>query len=396
MTNKIFSALPAGYFNFHENEAFNFQLNRFYSFGVFGKDELTEIGSRIDGFETWIRSFRELGEEAEKKRELLKAATCYRAAQFYTLSGEKDEEGRNLKSVLYEKCRELFNGYYSRFEEIKYTQIPFENYKIPVYYVVNDNPKGTIVMHGGYDSIAQEFLLVLKIFSDLGYDVYFFEGPGQGEVLMHYDVRMTEKWEHCTGAVLDHFQLEDVTLIGISLGGYLAPRAAAYEKRITRVVMFDLIYDFYGSLLNKMGDKARLFDYLVSHPRNILWRGVNKKLKKNYFTNWLLKQGYAIYENVNTPYEYFNYIKRFNTREISGLITQDVLVLAGEADIYTVYYDEQIRALKNARSVTGRLFTKEEHADHHCQIGNMGLVLQTVADWIEERTDGEKTGTNRR
>lgn len=392
MPDNILSTLPVGYYTFHENEGLNFQLNRFYSFGVFSKAELEKTGKKIDSFESWIRIFKKLGEEAEKKHELLKAATCYRAAQFYTLSGEKDNKGQSLKHVLYEKCRKLFNEYYCSSGDIKYVQIPFENYKLPVFYALSDDPKGTIVMHGGYDSIAQEFLLVLKVFKEFGYNVYFFEGPGQGEVLMRYDVRMTEKWEYCTSAVLDYFNLSDVTLIGVSLGGYLAPRAAAYEKRISRVVMFDLIYDFYGAILNKMGSKAKSFDYLVNHPKNILWRGMTKKLEKNYFTNWLLKQGYAIYENVNTPCEYFNYIKRFNTREISGLLTQDILVLAGEADLYTVYYEDQLKALVNARSVTGKIFTKEEHADHHCQIGNMGLLFKTVADWIEEKTNGEKTG----
>ena len=193
MMNKTLSALPVGYQSFHENEAFNFQLNRFYSFGVFDKDELKGIGKRIDGFETWISLFKELGEEAEKKGEALKAATCYRAAQFYTLSGEKDEKGRDLKHVLYEKCVKHYNEYYSRFEEIRYIQIPYEDYKIPVYYALNEDPRGTILIHGGYDSIAQEFLLVVKVFNEAGYNVYFFEGPGQGEVLMHYDVRMTEK-----------------------------------------------------------------------------------------------------------------------------------------------------------------------------------------------------------
>ena len=35
----------------------------------------------------------------------------------------------------------------------------------------------------------------------------------------------------------------------------------------------------------------------------------------------------------------------------------------------------------NAKSVTGRIFTKEESADHHCQIGNLMLVLRTMEDW---------------
>ena len=111
------------------------------------------------------------------------------------------------------------------------------------------------MLHGGYDSLIQEFLSFLPYFSQQGYETYFFEGPGQGEVLMRCHIRMTPEWEHCTSAVLDHFNLDNVTLIGISLGGYLAPRAAAYDKRIQRVVMFDLIYDFYGAITQKMGEK---------------------------------------------------------------------------------------------------------------------------------------------
>ena len=396
MSMDLLDTMPVGYYTFHENEAFNFQLNRFYSQGAFSKDELMEIGRKIDGFETWISLFTNLGEQAEKKNEYLKAAICYRAAHFYTVSGETDANGNSLKHILYEKCRGMYDAYFSRFPEIVYTHIPFDGYELPVYYSVTDDSKGSIVIHGGYDSLVQEFLMLLQYLHKLGYNVYFFEGPGQGEVLMRYDVRMTPEWEHCTSAVLDHFGLDDVTLIGISLGGYLAPRAAAYDKRITRVVMYDLIYDFYGAILAKMGSKGRFFDYLTRHPKNMLWKSMNKKLSRNYFTNWLLKQGYAIYEDVHTPCEYFNYIRKFNTREISAMLTQDVLVLAGESDLYTVFYEEQLKALTNAKSVTGRLFTKEEHADHHCQIGNIGLLIQTISRWIEEKTNGEETGTDGR
>ena len=63
-------------------------------------------------------------------------------------------------------------------------------------------------------------------------------------------------------------------------------------------------------------------------------------------------------------------------------------MLAGEGDLYTVFYKDQLDALTNARSVTGRLFTKEENADHHCQVGNMGLLMQTIISWIGEKTNG--------
>ena len=381
------TVFPVGYLQFHEDEGLNYQLNRFYTYGVFSREELMGIGKKIDSIEKWILVFNELGEIEEKKGNVLKAAICFRAAQFYTLSGEKDSKGNSLKHLLYDKCVELYNTYFfNKYPELKYIRIPYKDYELPVYYSTCDNPKGTIVIHGGYDSICQDFLPMVPYFMEKNYNIYFFEGPGQGEVLMHYDARMTPEWEDCTGAVLDYFNLNDVTLIGISLGGYLATRAAAYDKRISRLVMYDLIYDFYGAILNKMGSFGKFFDYLTRHPKNIFWKSINKKFERQYFTKWLLLQGYAIYENIHTPCEYFNHIRKYNTKEISKLITQDTLVLAGADDLYTVFYQDQLDALVNAKSVTGRLFTEEDSANHHCQIGNMGLLLETISEWIENVT----------
>ena len=383
-----------GFFYFSENEGMNFQLNRFYSMGVLEKEELTQIGKQATDFEKWIALFTQAGDKAAAGGDHLKAAVCYRAAQFYALTDARDAQGHFLKETLYETCMEHFDAYYRGFPEINYVRVPFQSGYLPVYYIKPENPKGVIVLHGGYDSLIQEFLSFLPYFAGKGYETYFFEGPGQGEVLMRCHIRMTTEWEHCTGAILDHFGLDDVALIGVSLGGYLAPRAAAFDKRIRRVVMFDLIYDFYGAITNRMGEKkAKFFDYMTAHPRNLLWKWLDKKLDENYFTRWLLGQGYAIYDNVHTPCEYFNHIKRYNTRQISPMLTQDVLVLAGSEDLYTVFYDEQLRALTNARSVTGRLFTEEESAGHHCQIGNLQLALDTIEKWIERTSNGKETST---
>jgi len=44
------------------------------------------------------------------------------------------------------------------------------------------------------------------------------------------------RWERPTAAVLDHFNLDDVTLFGLSMGGWFCLRAAAFEPRVKRVV----------------------------------------------------------------------------------------------------------------------------------------------------------------
>jgi hypothetical protein len=46
----------------------------------------------------------------------------------------------------------------------------------------------------------------------------------------------------------------------------------------------------------------------------------------------------------------------------------------------------QVKALTNAESVTARVFTKEENAQNHCQIGNIGLKLDVVIKWLEKYT----------
>jgi len=44
------------------------------------------------------------------------------------------------------------------------------------------------------------------------------------------------------------------------------------------------------------------------------------------------------------------------------------------------------KALTRAKSVTGRIFTRNEKAENHCQIGNIGLALKEIVDWIQQKT----------
>jgi len=46
--------------------------------------------------------------------------------------------------------------------------------------------------------------------------------------------------------------------------------------------------------------------------------------------------------------------------------------------------DMQARALTKAKSVTTRAFMKEEQAQNHCQVGNIGLSLDVMVRWLEE------------
>lgn len=70
----------------------------------------------------------------------------------------------------------------------------------------------------------------------------------------------------------------------------------------------------------------------------------------------------------------------------SHLIDQDVLLVTGENDAFQppILLQKQKAALVNAKSITDRVFKKSESADQHCQIGNVGLVLETMLYWVDE------------
>lgn len=69
-------------------------------------------------------------------------------------------------------------------------------------------------------------------------------------------------------------------------------------------------------------------------------------------------------------------------------MSQDVLLLAGADDhiIPIRMYDRQFNALVNARSIEGRIFSKEDYASNHCQVGNIGLALDYIIKWINKKS----------
>jgi pimeloyl-ACP methyl ester carboxylesterase len=109
--------------------------------------------------------------------------------------------------------------------------------------------KPLIVFVGGEDSTLEElyFALVPAALSTRLWSAHV-RGPGQGAALREHGLFFTPEWEKPNAAVFDaylgtHAKPPSIVLIGMSMGGYLAPRAAAFEPRIDGVVSFDVCYD---------------------------------------------------------------------------------------------------------------------------------------------------------
>lgn len=368
---------PAQYHKFHEDQVFNFQLNRWYSLGYARLEDMQEAGQRVKTFVDWKTEMVRLAEEAVSEDRFMNAAFYFRAAEFYILEDNAE------KDALYEKFRDCFDKAFKK-DEIERTEVPYGDAFLPAMCLTAKSrpKKGTIVLHGGFDSFIEEFYSMMYVFSQHGYDVIGFEGPGQGAARKRYGLAFDYEWEKPAKAILDHFALDEITWLGISMGGYLCFRAAAFEPRIARVIALSIAFD-YAKFHNVLAEK--LGKFFFTRLRTSTNYKMKKMIARGGMQAWMVSNLMYI-AKVKEPIEATDLMLELNRSNLhSDLVKQDVLILTGKEDHFVPFkmHGMQVRALTNARSVTARVFTKEDQAQNHCLIGNIGLALDVMLSWID-------------
>jgi hypothetical protein len=149
-----------------------------------------------------------------------------------------------------------------------------------------------------------------------------------------------------------------------------------------------VVYDFFECVFGRESKMKSFFlKTLVDiNASKIINKMVEKKMKKEPFLKWIMEHSYFIH-GVETPFQYLKRLKKYTTADISHLVTIPTLVLAGTNDHIIPFrmYKKQMNALKNVEDLTGRVFTKEEHAASHGQVGNIPLVVKTITDWLDKK-----------
>lgn len=380
-------AFPVGYHSLHPDMSLNFQMNRW--FGWVGEPEmLIEMGlaaKRIASYADWKREFLALASDASRRGHLLRAAFYWRSAEFFMTPDDPDRPGARNSFL------QTITSVYGLGPDDRHA-VPYSDQQhrglLPAYRFKPVQAKSTILFFGGFDSSIEELMEAFLFLRDAGYDVIAFEGPGQGGALAESGLPMTAEWQTVVTAVLDHFKVERVTLIGLSLGGCLALRAAC-EPRVERIIAFDVLTDFSEVVLRQTRPALRkLLGVLVKIQAGRLVNLMVKRVaKRSPVVEWGIQQGMHV-TGTTSPYGFLRRIRQFRTTDISSSVTQHVLLLAGSEDHYVplAQWHRQIALLTNARSVTARLFTRAESAQNHCQAGNYGLALDTIVGWLDSIT----------
>jgi fermentation-respiration switch protein FrsA (DUF1100 family) len=232
---------------------------RFVANGVALAD-FAEITGTIDSFDGWCAAWsaraaqhEALGREALARGYTLTAGEClqragiyYHFAAFLFVQDQPQMRAAHMKAV---ECRQAALPHLRPPGER--VQIPYDEGKSlagilrkPAGY---DKPP-VVVMAVGLDSTKEEGDAYETPFLARGMATLMFDGPGQGEG--QYDFAIRGDYEVPVGAVLDYvatrrdLDSSRIGMWGVSLGGYYAPRAAAFDKRIQACIALGGPFDW--------------------------------------------------------------------------------------------------------------------------------------------------------
>jgi len=150
------------------------------------------------------------------------------------------------------------------------------------------------VMAVGLDSTKEEGDAYEAPFLARGVATLIFEGPGQGEG--QYDFSIRGDYEVPVKAVIDFVEKRSdldakrVGMWGVSLGGYYAPRAAAFDKRIKACIALGGPFD-WGAAFDALPDLTKDAFRIRSHCKT------NDEAKKNAATLSLV----GVAQNITCP-----------------------------------------------------------------------------------------------
>lgn len=375
--------IPVGMHKLNDDPSISFQLNRLVNMDGCDLAVAQEIGPTIKTAADFYDVLKKRADLELENEHIKNAAALYRMSEFFT-----DWEDPNGLAA-WKKARELFFQYYADFFSgekplVELVNVPYESYALPTLKFNAENPKGDIVMHGGFDSSYEEFFAECEYLCENGFNVYLFEGPGQGECIRVHGAPLIIDWERPVKAVTNYFDLHDAILVGQSLGGFFAPRASAFDERVTKCVSIAQ----FGALKMNFHDNASVNGLVITLLNIILYGfgwliniiyAAKKGKGMAFFRTYFHRMG------TTNVYRLVKFLWSIDLRPIADKLTKDYLVIGGSRDTMACRagIGRQLLLLKNARSVSSREITTHEKGADHCCCGNQIAAMDTVISWTE-------------
>jgi alpha-beta hydrolase superfamily lysophospholipase len=245
-------------------------------------------------------------------------------------------------------------------------------------------------MHSGFDGTCEEMhAFGAAAAQERGYHVVTFDGPGQPAAL-HFDgLHFRPDWEHVVTPVLDwvlrraDVDPDRIALLGASMGGLLAPRAAAFEHRLAACIAFDGVYDMGLTAAAWMpAGRAEIESALRAESAPEVDAVIEQLMAANPNIRWAATHGqYAL--GVDSPRALFAAFLDYTLADgVAEQITCPTLVCEAAADIF---FEGQPRLLFDHLTCPKTFieFNEAEGAGAHCQAGAQRLAFARIYDWLD-------------
>ena len=322
--------------------------------------DFQEVTAGVERWEDWCAAWSRraaihetLGDEAmaggygySAGEHWSRAAACYHFAKFVFVNGYEEMRAAHLKAVA---CRNRALPHLDPAGER--VEIPYQGSHLVG---ILRKPRGVaqppvVIMCMGLDSAKEEMDSNEQCFLARGMATLVFDGPGQGEGEYAFAIR--GDYEVPVGAVVDYVQTradldrERIGLWGVSLGGYHAPRAAAYEKRIKACIALSGPYDWADD-----------------------WDGLPE----------LTKDTFRVRAKLKTADEARAYAKNLTLKQAAREITCPLFVVAGQQDRIVPWQDGE-RLAQEARGPVEFLLIED---GNHVANNRAYKYRAQSADWM--------------
>jgi len=273
---------------------------------------------------------------------------------------------------------------------VEAVQIPFEGITLPGYHfrVADDGAKrATVILLNGYDGTVEEtYFGNAAAALARGYDVLAFDGPGQGSVLVDQGVPLRPDWENVLTPVVDWLlerpgvDPDRLGLIGWSLGGFLAPRAASGEHRLAACVADSGFYDLFDSIAERIPAPLRGEIPDGNRAAVATVEAMMDAIMRKPTGGWFLRRGLYV-NGVETMLDYIRQSKAYTLKGFAEKITCPTLICHGELDDVSASAPLTYAALTCEKELI--TFLERDGAGGHCEMGARQLYLARSFGWLD-------------
>ena len=264
---------------------------------------------------------------------------------------------------------------YIKRPRIEHVEIPYGEGSLPALYVhaepANNSRKvPAVVFFDGLD-VTKE-IQYFKGVPDLvarGIACLIVDGPGNGESIRFRGRYLRHDTEHYATPVWEYLasrpeiDSKRIGVMAISLGGYYAPRAAAFEQRYACCLAWGAQWDYQKIWSDRFDRLARADTPSLSVAAQHI--------------SWVL--------NARSQEDALKRLEPFKLDGVVQKITCPFLMLHGEGDEQIPLIEAQkcFDAVGSKNKIM-KIFTREEGGYHHCQIDNQSICSAYMWDWLEQ------------